>query len=44
MRVLTFMSGLAGLFTTLAYGHIIHHILTVQVRGNAPSAGFWQPS
>jgi hypothetical protein len=37
MRILTFMSGPAVLFPTLAYGRIIHHILTVQVRGDAPS-------
>jgi hypothetical protein len=41
MRILTFASGLAVLFTTLAFAHMIHHILTVQVRGNAPTDGFW---
>jgi hypothetical protein len=41
MRILTFLSGIAVLFTTLAYAHIIHHILTVEVRGGGPSAGFW---
>jgi general stress protein CsbA len=41
MRILSFLCGLAVLFTTLAYAHIIHHVLTEQVRGSSPSLGFW---
>jgi ABC-type antimicrobial peptide transport system permease subunit len=41
MRILSFVSGIAVLFTTLAFAHFIYHVLTVPVRGENPSAGYW---
>jgi hypothetical protein len=41
MRILTFVSGLAVLFTTLGYAHIIHHFSMEAIRDGGSTPGFW---
>jgi hypothetical protein len=41
MRIFQFVCGLAVLFTTLAFGHLIHHFATHASDVGPPGAGFW---
>jgi len=42
MRILNILSGLAVLFTTLAFGHLVHHHLFVHAsHEDAQHAAFW---
>lgn len=41
MRVLSFVSGLAVLLTTLAFGHLIHHFVMHAHEAAAIGPGVW---
>jgi hypothetical protein len=41
MRVLNILSGVAVLFTTLAFGHLLHRYFVVALQAGVPGAAFW---
>ncbi len=41
MRILNILSGLAVLFSTLAYAHLVHHFSSYAFHHGATSASFW---
>jgi hypothetical protein len=41
MRTLNVFSGVAVLFTTLAYGHLLHHFFAHSPESAFHSAAFW---
>jgi hypothetical protein len=41
MRVLNILSGVAVLFTTLAFGHLLHRYVVVALQDGVPGPSFW---
>ena len=41
MRALNILSGVAALFTTLAFGHLLHHDLGIALHDAGHGFAFW---
>ena len=41
MRVLNILSGIAVLFTTLAFGHLLHRYFVIALRDRVLGPAFW---
>jgi hypothetical protein len=41
MRVLNILSGVAVLFTTLAFGHLLHRYFVIALQDGVPGPAFW---